>query len=283
MDRRLTLVSSILYCLLPSLSFAQEAPAVEDHPPAFSLLSERIDLSLSDLRFEPHDAFLNSVTMRSLPQGSLYTRFDGLHGVVMRQLRGQARRFTRQALREGWYVDDETLSFRRDLLRRVDGGVDPLVNGAWWNRRWWESLPEEQGGAPTRAYVQTIGCENAWRLGPISASNTLKLRFDYLAFFEVDPDPIEPDHPERLAPVALDVRPIDEGMFGPFLRVDIRPRIQIGMPKDLEMTGLLRGAALRVSFEIWNTQKKLVVGDVSLRWRPEDGVSASFEVALASW
>jgi hypothetical protein len=284
MDRRPTLLSSILIFLLSSISSAQDTPLVEDHEPTSAILSERIDLSISDLRYVPTDDFLDSVTMRTLPEGSLYTRFDGLHSVVMRQLRSQGRRFVRQAIREGWYVDDETISSRPELLRRVDRGVDPLINGAWWNRRWWESLPEEKGGAPAVPRVQTFGCETSWRLGPITATNTLRLRFDYLAFFEVDPDPIEPDHPERVSPVALDVRPLDEhGLFGHHFRVDVRPRLQIGLPTDANMTGLIRGVSLQVSFEVWTTRQKVVKGDVAVRWRPEDGISASFEVALASW
>lgn len=285
MDRRPTLMSSILICLLPSIAFSQDtAPSVESRPPERTILDERIDLSFKEIRYVPDDTFVDNVTMHSFPRGSLYTNFAGLHDVVMRQLRSQGRRFTRQAAREGWYVTEETISSRRDLLRRVDSPVDTLVNGAWWTRRWWESLPEAKGGAPSTPYVHTYGCENTWRLGPFSATNTFKFRFDYLDLFELDPDPIEPDHPEHTSPLALDLRAIgNDGLFGPYFRVDVRPRLQIGLPTDLAMTGLIRGISLQVSFEIWDTRKKLIKGAVAVRWRPEDGLTASFEVALASW
>jgi hypothetical protein len=279
-------MSSILIFFLPSVGFAQEPQPtqVEDFKPFRTSLVDQIDLSLRSVSYEPSDDFLTSVTMRTAPLGSLYTRFDGLHGVAMRQLRSQARRFTRQAIREGWYVTDETLSSRRDLLRRVDTPVDPLLNGAWWTRRWWDSLPEEKGGAPSTPHVHTYGRETTLRLGPFSATNTLKFRFDYLDLFEVDPDPVEPDHPERTAPIALDLRTIGErGLFGHYLRVDVRPRVQIGLPTDMAMTGLIRAVSIQVSFEIWDHQKKLIKGAVAARWGPEDGLTASFEFALVSW
>lgn len=284
MDRRLTPMSSILILLLSSVCSA-EHPVVrsEAHRPSDKLIAERIDLSL-DVPYPGSDDFLDLVTMRSLPEGSLYTRYEGVHSVVMRQLRSQCRRFTRQALREGWYVPDDASDPTRDLYRQIDRGVDIQSNGAWWNRRWWESLPAEKGGAPAQPYVHVYGCENTWRLGPLSASNTMRVKFDYLAFFEIDPDPIEPDHPARMHPLAIDVRPAtDEGPFGPFFRVDVKPRFQIGMPRDEALDGLLRGVSLQVSFEIWNTRSRLIKGDVAVRWRPSDGVTASFEVALTSW
>jgi hypothetical protein len=285
MDRRLTYMSLILISLLPSVAFAQQPePEVQQFQASRTLFSDRIDLSLRAPYAAPPDDFLSSVTMRSLPQGSLYIRYDGLHSVVMRQARSQARRFTRQALREGWYVNDETVEPRAALLRKIDNAADPQIDAAWWTRRWLDSLPVEKGGSPSRPYVHTYGSEITWHLGPFRATNTLKCRFDYLAFFEVDSDPVDPDHPDSLPPVAIDVLPIEEtGPFGSTFRVDVKPRIQIGMPTDVDGSGVVRGVSIQVSFEFWNLRQKLVKGDVSVRWRPDDGLAASFEVALVSW
>jgi hypothetical protein len=276
---------SSLLLLCSSLAFAEEPTATIDHHDPAIGLSVQINLRLDDLRYHaPTFDFVDSVTMTHVPSGSMVIRFDGLHGVAMRQLRSQYRRFARQAARAGWYVPESDSDVDRRFYTRLDHAwVDPHVNGAWWNRRWWESASPSRGGAPLLPYIHTYGREMSWRRGPLTFTNTLKLRVDYLAFFEIDPDPVLHDHPEWSPPVTFDVRPLRETMVGTSFQFDVRPRLHMSMPQSGDPLSFFRGVSCQFSFEIWQRRTKVVKGDVEVKWRPDDGLAATVEVDLVSW
>lgn len=230
------------------------------------------------------DSFLNAVTMRELPPGSLYVTYDGLHGVVVKHLRSQFRRFTRQAAREGWMVrqdDDDT--FRALHERLAHTPADARSNGHWWHRSWLDSLPEEKGGAPTVPYVHTYGSETSWEFGPVTVTNTLKVKFDYIAFFEINPEPISHDHSRKTPRVTLDVRSIRAASFGTQFTFDIKPKVSIGMPNTSGVMSALRYAALQGNFVIRHSGHKLIEGQAEVRWDPREGFVVSVEVSLVSW
>jgi hypothetical protein len=47
------------------------------------------------------------------------------------------------------YIDDP-IAGREDLFQMEHAQRDIDNGGAWFTRRWWESLPEDKGGAPSR-------------------------------------------------------------------------------------------------------------------------------------
>lgn len=248
-------------------------------------LFEHITLSFDVKRYVPSDySFVDAVTMRKLPPGSLYTTFDGFHGVVVKHLRGQYRRFTRRAARRGWLVQqDDNGPFMGLYEAQAHAQVNPLSNGEWWQRRWYESLPPEKGGAPATPYIHTIGEEVSFKYGPFTVTNTLKLKFDYIAFFEVNPDPVSHDHARPSPRISLDVSPTRSATVGTRVKFDVKPRIRIGMPESGDIMSALRGASLQASFEIYQSRKRVIEGEAEIKWQPEEGLVVTLEVALVSW
>ena len=140
MKRRQVVLSFLLFLvLLPTTSSATEPVipgSVVEHPP----VSFESELSLSPwvtpIRF-PEESYVDSVTMRSLPAGSLVTTYAGFHGFAFKHARSQARRMVRQALRNGWYVLDDNAPTQRTIFEQIDSDwVGTNVNGAWWTRSW---------------------------------------------------------------------------------------------------------------------------------------------------
>jgi len=188
-------------------------------------------------------------------------------------------------VKRGWYVQPDEDGPRRALYERIDhhDWSDPRVNGVWWNRTWWESLPPEKGGAPAVPYVHVYGKENELRLGPLSITNTFKLRFDYVGFFELNPDPVDHEHGQRSAPISLDVRSAQDAVFGTRIKFHVKPHIRLGLPQDGDWLSFLRGASLRGSFEIQRRGEDIIVGEVEIKWRQRDGVVVTLEIALVRW
>jgi hypothetical protein len=288
MRRRQQRVSLILLlCFIQSTAFAtepvtefssRERPVDLDEP-------LRLSLDLNVPRYEPTTKdFIDSITMFDPPPGSLRYRFEGLHGFVMKHVRSQYRRFVRRAVKEGWHVIRDQDSSERELYRHIDDNRgDPFMNGVWWTRSWLYSLPPEKGGAPAKPYVHTYGEENAVKLGPFTITNTFKIKFDYIAFFELNPDPVSHEHGRRQSPVSFDVKSVHNASFGTQVRFRLRPQIRIGVPEGNDMLSFLRGAALRGSFDISHRGKKILGGEIEVKWRAKDGVIVALEVALLSW
>ena len=242
-----------------------------------------LNLPLSYYSPEPYD-WVGAVTMTELPPGSLYTTFDGFHGVVVKHLRGQYKRFVRRALRKGWMVlqdDEEPSTALHTRLAHIP--PNPLSNGNWWERTWWESMPAEKGGAPETPYIQIIGEEIAFEFGPLTVTNTLKFRFDYVAFFELQPDPTTHDHSKVSPRVALDVRPSRNLSIGTHFRFDVKPRIRIGLPQKGDMLSTLRSVSVEASFALFQSGQKVIEGEIECRWREKGGFAVTLEVALVSW
>jgi hypothetical protein len=272
--------------LLPTTTLATE-PVVKtaETRPAIDLSQPlRLQLSFNYYSDKPDDGFLDAVTMASLPPGSLKIRFTGFHGFVVKHIRSQYRRFVRHAFREGWYVLPDKALSRREVYQRVDHtDFNPLTNGAWWQRSWNESLPPEKGGAPLAPHIHTYGQETAWKFGPITVTNTFKVKFDYVAFFELNPDPVSHEHSERNSPVSLDVRALQSASFGTRFRFGIKPHVRLGVPRNGDLMSFLRGASIRGTFDIQRRGRRLLAGEVEVKWRPRDGVVVTLEFALLSW
>jgi len=284
--RQLSVSSAVLLILLPTTTLAGEPviETVETHPAIDLAQPLKLQLSFDYYSAEHENSFLNAVTMTSSPPGSLRIHFTGFHGFVVKHIRSQYRRFVRHAMRAGWYVLPDAALSRREVYQRVDhDGFDPLMNGVWWQRSWFESLPPEQGGAPLVPHVHVYGKSTAWKFGPLTVTNTFKVKFDYVAFFELNPDPVSHEHSGRSSPVSLDVRPLQSASFGTRFRFRIKPHIRLGIPRDGDLMSFLRGASLRGTFDVQRRGRRLLSGEVEVKWRPRDGVVVTLELALLSW
>ena len=281
---------SVLSSLILLAVFSTSASA-EDYDTAEARSFDRPRL-LGELRIElahtyhyDRSDWLASVTMRDLPEGSLHYRFRGFHRFALRHARSQYRRFVRRAARNGWYVrpEDQDASplFDNNYERNYVPGFN---NGAWWQRAWYDSLPPEKGGAPATPFIQTIGDDTAWSWGPLTVTNSFNVRFDYIAFFELNPNPVETQgsSPEKRA--TLDIRPAaPTSVTATSFKFDIKPRVRVGMPRDGNLESLLRELSARASMEVRHRGVPIVQAEIEASWSPQDGPSVTFEVALVNW
>ena len=285
MKRRWLLSLILLLVLAPLRAKAGDpvAEAQEFHPDFELFETVRLGFGTPRYASATYD-LVDLVTMRQLPPGSLYTEFDGVQGVVVKHLRSQYRGFTRRAARAGWMTQQDGDPPLRALYERLDHTpVDSRSNGEWWQRTWQESLSEEHGGAPRKPYIHTYGREIAWGLGPLTLTNTAKVRFNYFASLELNPEPVSHDHLNGPPRVALDVQPAHGVTIGTDLRVGFKPRLRIGMPDSDNVLSALKGVSIQASFELWHNQSKVVEGEAEIKWRPDEGLLLSVELALASW
>lgn len=285
--RRRHSMSVVLFLLVPTTTARATEPVVRSadfarSPNLHDSVVLRLDVSYFDGASKT-ESFLNSVTMRELPPGSLYIDYDGVHGVAVKHLRSQFRRFARQAARKGWLIQQDDDTFRTLHERLAHIPADARSNGHWWQRSWLDSLPEDKGGAPTVPYAHTYGSETSWDFGPFTVTNTLKIRFDYIAFFEINPEPISHDHRRKSPRVTLDVRSVKGTSFGTRFRFDVKPKISVSLPKSSDVMSALRYAAIQGDFEIRHSDRKLIEGQAEIRWDPREGLVASVEVSLVSW
>ncbi|MGD9728544.1 MAG: hypothetical protein AB7L09_00830 [Nitrospira sp.] len=287
MTRRHYLLSSIVLLLASAnAALAVDAPTsdTEQLPHDALDLREPVRLDLSKFRTSSLD-WVSAVTMTDIPPGSLHYEFAGLHDFVVRHARSQYRRFVRQASKRGWYVRtdnwDVTPLFDNQQERTFSGDFE---NGVWWHRSWLKSLPEAKGGAPEHPYIHTYGSDSSWSYGPMTVTNGMNARFDYIAFFELNPNPVEPqgDKPERRA--TLDIRPPhDRVMTTTDFDFDIKPRVRVGVPTSGDWRSILRELSLRGSVDVRRHGVTVVQGQIEAAWNPQGGLEVSFELSLISW
>jgi len=229
------------------------------------------DLSLGpDYLDMPEMPWADSVMMTRLPPGSLFIKFDGPQKLIVKHARSQVRRYARK-------------------YRKYSVGASPQIDvwnknvdlNAWWTRSWMDSLPSGKGGAPDRPYVHTIGSEITWRLGPLTVSNMLRLKIDYIAVFKFNPDPGDKSADSDPPPVSLDVRPTRGTTIGTRFRVKVRPTIRVGMPKSDGWLSVIRSISIRAEIDIVVFGIHFVRGEVVLKYEPADDHELSLNVGLA--
>jgi len=146
-----------------------------------------------------------------------------------------------------------------------------------------DSLPSGKGGAPDQPYVHTIGREITWRLGPLTVSNMLRLKIDYIAVFKFNPDPGEETSDIDPPPAAVDVRAPQSASFGSRFRFKIKPSIRIGMPKSDGWFSTIRSLSIRAEFDIVIFGIRFIRGDVVLKYKPDDDVSLQIGLIVGIW
>lgn len=286
MSRRLSFMSSLCFCLASSsvaladthASNSTEIKALYSGDP-YSL---RSPISLSMPR-QPKTDWLESVSIDKLPPGSLIIRYDGLHNIAMKQLRGQCRQLVKRAAARGWYVQPDATDKQpyRSAVER--DWVADHINGAWWTRSWMESLTPERGGAPEAPYVHTYGQEIRWKRGALSFTNTMKFKFDYIGLFELNTNPVESDDQISQPPVSLDVSSDGDILLGTSVVFKVKPRIRIGAPKAGNWDSAIRSASIQVSFDVVKWGKTIARGEIQASWRSMSDMGISFDVAIVTW
>jgi len=287
MGRQQTLLSFIFLLLAANPTLALNTAPLST-PDSFDAPCLDVNIKLGPIgahRYRDANNWLNSVTAYRATPGSLVIRYEGVQRLLVRQARSQERWFIRMAVRHGWYVRPEVNDFSPLFNSQAESDWDGHnLNGAWWSRSWLDSRTPENGGAPYRPYVHTTGKETTLNLGPLSITNELNVRLDYVGLFEVNPNPVPQNGEKRAARLSVDVRPLPAtNTTRHAIRFSVRPRVRIGVPRAGSWQELLRGASLRGAFEISHLGRRIIAGDVAVKWSPERGVTVIAEVALVSW
>jgi hypothetical protein len=112
----------------------------------------------------------------------------------------------------------------------------------------------------------------------------MNVQFDYVAFFELNPNPVETQGGRPARPATLDITPRSEtNVSATNFRFDIKPRVRVGMPKGGDWQSIVRELSLRGSMDIRHRGVSLIQGEVEVAWDPQDGVEVTFELALVNW
>jgi len=272
--RQLLLLSSLFILILPSTAYATNYPSSKT---AASDNEARdvghIDFDLSpDYYYTPMMSWADSVMMTRLPPGSLIVKYDGPQKILIKHARSQVRKYARR-----YRQYSEAPSYDVDVWNNA-----PPLN-SWWTRSWMASLSPEQGGAPAEPYVHTIGSEIEWKLGPLTFSNTLRLRIDYLAVFKFNPDPGAKTGDTDPPLASVDVRPAESASFGARFRVKIKPLVRVGTPKSDGWLSAIRSLGIRAEFDIIVFGVRFVRGDVVLKYKPDAELSLQFGVTVGIW
>lgn len=284
--QHLLLSAFILLLAAPAAAYDEHQTTSVSRPPTSDL---RLNIDFSEVYYDaPESSFVDSVTMRTLPAGSMVFEYRGVHRLAIRQARSQYRRAVKTAVRRGWYVrpesDDFEPLFRADTERDFAGHH---VNGAWWTRSWMDSLPSEKGGAPDDPYVHVFGAKTELDLGLLRISNELNVKLNYISFLELNPNPVDQDQRSlgRRPTIAVDVKPLgDEPRTGGTdVKFAMRPRFRVGAPTGGSWLEVLKGISLRGLVEIRSRGKKIIEGEVAIKWEPDDGLVMTFDLSLASW
>jgi hypothetical protein len=162
----------------------------------------RIRLRLPSFREAQPSSLLGQVALSRTIPGAVITRYRGLHGFVVKRLRRRYQKYWRSQLRElerGTNVTTATL--RRHRERLGDAIADMRTGGRWWERSWFHSLPEDQGGAPSMALEHEVGSKTVFSWGPLQVSNEMRARILRVGVFRLDPEagPVFRELPEDLA------------------------------------------------------------------------------------
>jgi hypothetical protein len=269
--RHLILSSTLLTLICASPVFATDPPTelsqFDDAPSRWN----DTGFDLVPAYYAPKSNFLDSVTMIRLPPGSLKVRYEGLHKLILRQANNQFRRFVRK-----YETPDD------DRIRLTHWNNKGWSSNEWWQRSWMDSLPSAQGGAPDEVYVHTIGSENEWSIGPLSITNTLKIKLDYIAVLRLNTDPTTPEGEPQKARIAVDIYTPKQAVTGTQFKFKVRPHIRIALLKAGDWAEFFKTLSLRAELDVIVRGKRLVKAEAELRYKDED-LRFEINLELVSW
>lgn len=280
---------------------------IETTPVARTIERERLltSMHLELPRFRIHNedqTFLDQVTLRSLPPGSLVLRYEGIERVVVSKAQGRLRKLWRSSVIDQWeagILDDD--AFEQAQLDMGNALADQKAGGRWWQRDWTASLMPEDGGAPAEPYVQQIGSKiEVLRLGPLSVTNDCRIRLvNRLVSMRLEPtadSPLRKADPTPKAPRVIpgrvqrlpqvketeDVLPEDGRVR--WWNVRLQPAASIGFNDD--PLRVVREVSVRatVEFFVGADRTKCVEVRAVVSYRPTDNVgTVGITAALLTW
>jgi hypothetical protein len=160
----------------------------------------------------------------------------------------------------------------------------------WWTREWYDSLPSDKGGAPRVPYIHTYGREISWKFGPITLSNTFKVKIDYVAAFRLNADPqppsveADPIKPPKASSIAIDVDSDRQPFSSTTVKFKVRPNVRVGLPRlDKGWWSFLRKVALRADLIVFIRGRPIIQGDAELSYSPRKGFVFKFGITLGIW
>jgi hypothetical protein len=229
--------------------------------------------SLYDYRDMPEIRWEDSVMMTKLPAGSLIVKYDGPQKILIKHARSQVRRYARRYSK-----------YSEGAQPQIDVWNQNVDLSAWWTRSWMASMPSSKGGAPDQPYVHTIGSEITWDFGPLTFSNMLKVKIDYVAVLKWNPDPGERTSERDPPPSSFDVKPTRAASIGSRFKVKVKPIIRLGMPKE-GWISTIRSLALQADIDIVVFGVRFISGEVLLKYEPakEHELTLTFGFSITSW
>lgn len=273
MQRRHLFASSMLLTLIcASPVFATDSPIETSQFRDWSIRWDGVDFDPNPIYYAPETSFLDSVTITRLPPGSLRVSYAGPLRLLFKYANSQFRRFVRK------YQAPEEDPIRLDTWNNTDWSVD-----SWWRRSWLDSLPSEKGGAPDEVYHHVVGKEIHWRFGPITFSNTLRVKLDYVAVFKLDTDPTDFQGEPKKARVVIDIHTPKGGVAGTRFKFRLRPHIRVALLKTGDWAEFLKTASIRAELDIIIRGKRVLKGMVELRYEPDDGLRFEINLEFVSW
>lgn len=123
---------------------------------------------------------LDHISLNYYPPGSIRVKYGGPYAAVKNGVTNYIRDVWED--QQYLYYESGTISlaaYHRSIQRIDDSIRDYEAGGRWWDRRWFESLPEKRGGAPTEPMLREIGHTyvifDSW-MCYITNEGTLKLK-----------------------------------------------------------------------------------------------------------
>ena len=286
--------------VMSSTSMASVETEAETAPEAQKITSRLplVESSLSySLRYAlPNDySVISSLTMKSLPRGSLRVSYAGPYALIANQVKRQFRNLlSEQSSREDPYLSNPEIQLRqhrRDNLWHYEDGGDN-----WWERNWWESMIPAKGGAPLGTYTHVIGSEERFKFGPVTMTNTFQFSLERLGFIQFNSDTdskidvlrqsngqAQSNRRQPKLHVALDVRPSNQFGGGTTILFNLKPKLQLGIPDSGTILSALRSASLRAEFEVIYHGELVARSEISVRYDPSQGAAITIDLAFLSW
>ncbi len=211
---------------------------------------------------------LKHVTLKEYPSGSFVVKYGGLEGLVRTQLTNYFHVWHRDSIQFRYY--NRPLKARAELIEMGYRQSDVDNGGAWFKRDWWDSLPEEKGGAP-RYPIRVFR-------GP--TGNLIDVGFAYLtADFRFKWRQYEINLTEALDPVS------DPGTNSVSERA-YQWRLRVKPHASFSTSDIIRQVRLGLFFEQFHKRIKRISIETYASWHPMNSIETvwfGFSISFLRW
>lgn len=117
----------------------------------------RINLDYNYATITPifENNLLDQVTFNSWIPGSLKLKYIGIHAVILDQAERYTKRIINSNTRRLYHNTNMTEKEANNVFLYTSSNNNPFGN--WWDRKWFQSLPSDKGGAPDTIETIYIG------------------------------------------------------------------------------------------------------------------------------